>query len=73
MQQETKPCPFCGGENVLTYLSKEYVPGTNMTWVFCGSCWAMSSHHQDIDESIKEWNRVSDLVHENINQQSEKK
>lgn len=50
---ELKPCPFCGGEAIITdvvcYMT---IPG-----VECTSCTAMVVGDETIEEAIDAWNR----------------
>ena len=47
MQEELKPCPFCGGYNIYETYSQEYVLGTKNPQIFCNSCKAIFSVEDD--------------------------
>jgi len=51
-EPELEPCPFCGGEAVLTNYA-----GSNIPVVECKNCYAKSPGEGDSDEAIAAWNR----------------
>lgn len=61
MENELKPCPFCGGE--AQYLCRNGAHGSIVACVICRDCGAQGASYcvrDDIcakDEAIKAWNR----------------
>lgn len=56
MQNELKPCPFCGGEGTL---STSELPGLSSDMSFyvgCDTCECSTSYEDTDDEAIKKWN-----------------
>ena len=57
MQNELKPCPFCGSNN----LSIESIFMTNcpdrFCWIRCNNCTAEIKEPKLRDEAIEAWNR----------------
>ena len=50
MNEELKPCPFCGGE-----AEKEWgIP--SIFWIKCTGCGVEGSQHGSLDDAIKAWN-----------------
>lgn len=46
-----KPCPFCGGQDIITEKS-----GDRLYYCYCTECGAMSSGHLEKEETITDWN-----------------
>lgn len=46
---ELKPCPFCGGEAVLS--------GSEYTYVYCKKCGAESHGGKSRAKTVEQWNR----------------
>lgn len=64
MEEELKPCPFCGGTNteVLNLLEEEpeleEIGYTERNWhVRCNSCYALGGCRRTREEAIETWNR----------------
>ncbi len=53
-QEELKPCPFCGLENMSFHIGNG-----NDNYCWCRSCGARSTYCPSKEESIKAWNRRS--------------
>lgn len=53
IEEELKPCPFCGGEK-LDFFKGEFVDSTHS--IECMNCWAIVSKSGE-KEAIKAWNR----------------
>ena len=52
MNNELKPCPFCGGKAILSE-DKRY----NVHSVFCNECYIETSLQNTEQETIEAWNR----------------
>ena len=53
MNEELKPCPFCGGKNMRIW-------NTSTPWVSCDDCLANTAYGTTKEEAIKIWNRRAD-------------
>lgn len=53
MNDELKPCPFCGGE---AKRSEETYGVTFMSWVYCTSCGAQGASRHIEAEAAEAWN-----------------
>lgn len=60
-----KPCPFCGGEAVISLNGDK--PGYRGTMVMCGNCGArtkfftISTEYGSTEEAVKAWNTRSEM------------
>ena len=71
MNEELRPCPFCGGKAEIVAVEKKYYRteaefrhkknscGTRFYYVFCNGCGIKVKDNQDSDEAIAEWNTRS--------------
>ena len=50
MNEELKPCPFCGGNNLS-------VEGITFYWVECTDCNASIAGNETKEEAVEAWNR----------------
>lgn len=62
MEQELKPCPFCGGESDgvvrVPFIGVERVPfiGVEGYEVTCSRCCAQTGYYTTKEEAIEAWN-----------------
>lgn len=49
---ELKPCPFCGGENIVLTSHHEVI-----VFVQCEDCYATFPHFDSLEEAVSAWNR----------------
>jgi hypothetical protein len=52
MQNELKPCPYCGGT------PKLYQKGYKFYYECDGDCWTQTHKHYDIGDAVIEWNNL---------------
>ena len=57
-QIELLPCPFCGGEAILTSRETNYF--ATRFFVICDNCHASSKWCQNKEEAAEAWNRRAD-------------
>nr|DAR30056.1 MAG TPA: restriction alleviation protein [Caudoviricetes sp.] len=50
MNEELKPCPFCGSKNIRMW-------NTSTPWVSCRDCFANTACGTTREEAIENWNR----------------
>jgi Lar family restriction alleviation protein len=58
MQNELKPCPFCGGEAFLLQHTSSY--GNLYFYVICGKCAIKTDFYKTKKAPINKWNRRVD-------------
>lgn len=54
MNEELKPCPFCGNKNIRIWGGENTFP-----YVECSNCIASTASELTREEAIKNWNRRS--------------
>ncbi len=60
MQNELKPCPFCGGK---ANLKEKYIHGVanrKNYWVVCTNCQIRIQDRNSVEKAIEQWNRRVD-------------
>lgn len=50
MNEELKPCPFCGSKNLC-------LNGISLHWVRCNNCLAETGGQESDEKAIEQWNR----------------
>lgn len=66
MNEELKPCPFCGGGSELAYGGKGSFLSEGMSFVKCKSCGAIDQkfevcrRYSSDEKAIEAWNRRAD-------------
>lgn len=53
---ELKPCPFCGGEAEMHYVSDIFSRHRPSYWSQCCNCRMSGKHHRTRQEAIDAWN-----------------
>lgn len=52
-----KPCPFCGGDDLLTFqYPYKRKPGLRGCFIKCKTCGASSGNYETIEDALKAWN-----------------
>lgn len=57
MGDKLKPCPFCGGQAIVSEAHTVADETLGLCFVFCKSCRAETSLYRIKQEAIKAWNR----------------
>lgn len=59
MDEELKPCPFCGRSTYLAvkeFEDADYVPSKYLAWVNCNNCFAHGPEKGTREAAIEAWN-----------------
>ena len=60
---ELKPCPFCGGEAIISVDKYAVKDAKDRRWgytIICSNCCAMSGHTYTVEKAREAWNRRTD-------------
>ena len=70
MEDNLKPCPFCGGE--AGYTNAQLPNGTEVYYIECLECGASSAVYGTVEKAVKEWNirKPMDRIVEQLEEQS---
>lgn len=60
MQNELKPCPFCGGKAILKEKYIKGVANRKNYWVVCTKCQTRTQDRNRVCKALEEWNRRFD-------------